>query len=345
MSIVAGKGSGMQQHKQRLTSRRQVASIAAATLLGWLTQARAQPSGKALRVGFLAGNPRPPDGAIPAPLRNALGALGYTEGKDIAYEGRWGEVRNERLPALAAELVALKVDVIVTFGAPSAAAAKQATSSIPIVVIFAGDTVETGLVASLSRPGGNVTGINDPAAILSAKRLELVKELVPAVKRVAVLWNMGDNAMTLRYREIERAARVLGVNIDPLGVREPDDFDAALAALNRSRPDALMMVSDALTTLNRKRVVDYVAQNRIPAVYEFPNAVQSGGLMSYGTDPGENFKLAADYVARILKGANPIDLPVQQPNRYYLVVNQITAKALGIAVPKTLLLRADEVIQ
>ena len=278
-------------------------------------------------------------------MRKALQAQGYVEGKDVSYEGRWGEVRNERLPGLAAELAALKVDLIVTFGAPSATAAKGATSSIPIVVIYAGDTVETGLVASLARPGGNVTGINDPASTRSAKRLEFVKELVPTAKRIAVLWNSADNAMTLRYGEIEKAAQVLRVKVDPLPVREPDDFDVAMAAMNRTRPDALMMVSDSLTTLNRKRVIDYAALHRIPAIYEVPNVVQSGGLMSYGSDPGENFKLAADYVSRILKGAKPADLPVEQPNRYYLVINRKTAKALGVTIPQTLLLRADEVIE
>lgn len=325
--------------------RRTFVSLAPAGLLGISLAAAAQQPGKIWRVGFLAGNLRPQDGAAPAPLRKAIAALGYTEGKDIVYESRWGEVRNERLPALAAELAALKVDAIVTRGAPSALAAKQATRTIPIVVMYAGDTVETGLVASLARPGGNVTGINDPAAVLSAKRLEFVKEMVPAAKRVAVLWNTGDTAMTLRYREIERAAQVLRVSVDPLPVREPDDFDVALAAMNRARPDALMMVTDALTTLNRKRVIDYAALHRIPAMYEAVTAVHAGGLMSYGTDDGENFKLAADYVARIFKGAKPADLPVEQPNRYYLVINRKTANALGVTIPQTLLLRADEVIE
>ncbi len=325
--------------------RRTFASFAPAGLIGMALGATAQQAAKVWRVGFIGGGPRPNDGAVPAPLRNALQALGYVEGKDIVYEGRWGEARNERLPGLAAELVSQKVDAIVTAGGPSAAAAKQATPTIPIVVIYAGDTVETGLVASLARPGGNVTGINDPAAVLSAKRLEFVKELVPAAKRVAVLWNTGDNAMTLRYREIEKAAQVLRVNIDPLPVREPDDFDVALAAMNRTRPDALMMVSDALTTLNRKRVIDYAALHRIPAIYEFDIVTRSGGLMSYGSDQGESFKLAASYVGRILKGAKPADLPVEQPNRYYLVINRKTAQALAITFPQTLLLRADEIVE
>jgi putative ABC transport system substrate-binding protein len=168
---------------------------------------------------------------------------------------------------------------------------------------------------------------------------------MPAAKRVAVLWNAGDNAMTLRYREIEKAAGVLRMGIEPLGVREPDDFDGALTAMSRTRPDALMMVTDALTSLNRQRVIDYAATHKIPAMYEFASVVQAGGLMSYGTDQGETLKLAADYIAKVLKGAKPGDLPVEQPNRYFLVINLKTAKALGLTVPQSLLLRADEVIQ
>ena len=313
--------------------------------LGLAPLAGAQQTGKIWRIGFLAGGARPPDGAAPAPLRKALQALGFAEGKDITYEGRWGQARSERLPALAAELVVLKVDLIVTLGGPAAAAAKQASSAIPIVVIYGGDVVEGGLVTSLARPGGNVTGINDPAAALSAKRLEILKEVVPAAKRIAVLWNADDRAMTLRYREIEKAAPVLHVSIEALGVREPDDFDVALAAMSRARPDALMMVNDALTTLNRQRVLDYAATHRIPAMYEFGSVVQAGGLMSYGSDSGENYKLAADYVGKILKGAKAGDLPVEQPNRYFLVINLKTAKALGLTIPQSLLLRADEVIQ
>jgi putative ABC transport system substrate-binding protein len=224
-------------------------------------------------------------------------------------------------------------------------AAKRATATIPIITVGVGDIVETGLVASSARPGGNITGINDPAATLSAKRLEILKEMVPSVKRVAVLWNADDNAMTLRYQQIERAAQVLHVSVEPLGVREPDDFAAALGAMNRARPDALMMVADALTNLNRQQVFEYAAKNGIPAMYERSDAVAQGGLMSYGADAGENFKLTAEYVAKVLKGAKPADLPVQQPNRYYLVVNLKAAKALGLTIPQSLLLRADEVIR
>ena len=325
--------------------RRSFISTVGSGLLGYAYVANAQPAGKVWRVGFLAGGARPPDGAVPAPLRKSLQALGFTEGKDVTYEGRWGEAQNGRLPALAAELLVLKVDAIVTLGGPAAAAAKQASQATPVVVVNGGDVVETALVASLARPGGNVTGINDPAAVLSAKRLEILKEVVPAAKRVAVLWNAGDNAMTLRYRQIEKAAQVLRITIEPLGVREPDDFNVALTAMSRARPDALMMVTDALTNLNRQRVLDHAATQQIPAMFESGSVVQAGGLMSYGSDLGESLALAGDYVARILKGAKPGDLPIEQPNRYFLVINLKTAKALGLTIPNTLLLRADEVIQ
>ena len=184
---------------------------------------------------------------------------------------------------IVAELRLLRVDVIVTLGGPAAAAAKEASSAIPVIVVNAGDVVESGLVSSLAHPHGNLTGISDQSEVLSGKRLELLKEMVPAATRVAVLWNADDRAMTLRYRAIEKAAQVLRVSILPLGVREPDDFDAALKAMGKWRPDALMMVSDSLTNLNRQRVIDYAAAQRIPAMYEFGALVQGGGLMSYGT--------------------------------------------------------------
>jgi len=314
-------------------------------LLGCAHMVAAQQTDKVSRIGFLAGGVRPPDGSIPAPLRGELQALGYAEGKDIVYEGRWAEGRNERLRALAADLVALNVDLIVALGSAAAEAAKRTTSTVPVVVLSAGDMMETGLVASLSRPGANLTGVNDPATELSAKRLQILKELVPAAKRVAVLWNADNYAMTLRYRQIEKAALVLGMSIEPLGVREPDDFGVAFAAMSRARPDALIMVTDALTNLNRRRVLDYVGANQIPAMYEFSYVVRDGGLISYGSDQSEMFKLAADYVAKVLKGAKPGELPVEQPNRYFLVINLKSAKALGLAIPQSMLLRADEVIQ
>jgi putative ABC transport system substrate-binding protein len=259
--------------------------------------------------------------------------------------GRWAENKKDRLQALAAELVELKVDLILTFGSPAVAAAKQASSTIPIVMALSGDPVGVGLIASLGRPGGNVTGMTDNATALSAKRLEILKEVVPTASLIAVLWNAQDQAMTLRYREIDRAAAVLGVSVQPLAVREPDDFDHALAAMDRQRPDALFMVTDSLTNLNRKRVLDYAETNRIPAMYEYGSLVREGGLMSYGPSFDDMFRSAAVYVDKILKGAKPGELPVEQPIRYYLVVNLKTAKALGLTLAPSLLLRADEVIR
>ena len=325
--------------------RRRFTSMAAGGLLGLPFRAGAQQTRKVWRIGFLNKAGRPPDGKAPEPLRNALEALGYVEGKDIVYENRWAELRSERLVPLANELVALKVDLLLAMGEGPARAAQQASSALPIVVVNAGDMVEVGLVASLARPGGNLTGINDQSAELSAKRLELLKEVVPTATRVAVLWNADDRGMTLRYQEIERAARVLHIDIDPLGVREPDDFDLALTAMDRVRPDALMMVTDALTNLNRRRVIDYVATHRIPAIYEFGSLVRGGGLMSYGGDIGENYKLAATYIAKIFKGAKPGDLPVEQPNRYFLFINLKIVQSLGLRIPHSLLLRSDEVIE
>jgi putative tryptophan/tyrosine transport system substrate-binding protein len=307
--------------------------------------ALAQPAGKVYRVGFLAGGGSPPDGALPAPLRQALRDLGYVEGKNIAYTGRWADAKIERLPELAAELVTLKVDAILTLGGPATEAAKKATATIPIVIVAAGDAVATGMIASLARPGGNVTGLSDDASTLSAKRMEILKEAVPKAKRIAILWNADDHAMTLRYRAIENAARVLHVTVHPLGVREPNDFATAFDAMTRERPDALFLVADALTVLNRKRVIDFAEMHRIPAMYEFGSFVQGGGLMSYGPSLDDNFRIAARFVDQIFKGAKPGGLPVEQPTRYYLAINLKTAKALGLTIPQSLLFRADEVIE
>lgn len=305
----------------------------------------AQSSTKSWRVGYLEVFPRPKDGLPPGYLRKSLEAEGIVEGKDVVYEGRYGDGRYERLPALAAELAAMKVDVIVTVGGAAAAAAKQTTSTIPIVVSFPGDVVETGLVPSLARPGGNVTGVNDPAAALSAKRLELLSDVSPNAKTVAVLWNANEKAMSLRFKEIENAARALRMSVKPFTVREPDDFNAAIDAMKRERPDALMLLTDALTAVHMQRVVEYTTTQRVPAIYEYDFVVHGGGLMSYGSSISDNLKLAGQYVAKILKGAKPGDLAVEQPNKYFLVINEKAAVAQGLNIPKSLLVRADEVLR
>jgi ABC-type uncharacterized transport system substrate-binding protein len=324
-------------------SRRALLLIAGAGVLVAPFGAFAQT--KAWRVGFISGGPRPPDDSVPKALRQALAELGYVDGKNVIYTGRWAESRAERLPELAAELVNLPVDLILTAGAPAADAAKNATRTIPVVFVAPGDAEQTGLVASLAHPGGNVTGISDPATELSAKRLGILKEAFPSAKRVAVIWNANDRAMTLRYGEVAKAARALNVTVDPLEVRSAADIDTALAAMSRERPDAVFVVSDALTNINRKRILDFAAKNQLPAMYEFAYYVQDGGLMSYGPNIDDMWKRAAVYVDKILKGARPGELPVEQPTRYYLFVNLKTAKSLNLAIPQPLLLRADEVIQ
>ncbi len=308
--------------------------------------AASQPAAKVFRVGHLAAGGRTPDGGPPRPLREGLKALGYVEGQNIVYEVRFAEGRMERLPSLAAELVRLKVDVLVAQGGLAAVAAKEATSTIPIVLApAAGDAVATGLIASLARPGGNVTGLTDESVQLSAKRMELLKEAVPKAARIAVLWNTNDQGMTLRYREIERAARILHVEVQALGVREPDDFEVAFSTMTRHRPDAMFLVADPLTTMNRKRFIEFAATQRIPAMYEFDFIVRDGGLISYGPSQEESFRQAALYIDRILKGAKPADLPAQQPTRYTLAVNLKTAATLGLTIPPSLLLRTDDVVQ
>jgi putative tryptophan/tyrosine transport system substrate-binding protein len=325
--------------------RRAFLATLSGSLLAASLAAEAQQGGKTWQIGLLAGGARPPDNAPPLALRQALQELGYVERQNVIYVGRWADAKQDRLPGLAAELVGLKVHVIVTVGVPATHAAKQATSSIPIVMAIVGDAVGLGLIESLARPGGNVTGITDESVALSAKRLEILKEAVPRAVRMAVLWNADDQGMTLRYREVEKAAQVLHVTVQALGVREPDDFDVAFSAMALNRPDALFLVTDALTILNRKRVIDFAEKHRIPAMYESGFLIRDGGLISYGADQDDNFRRAASYVDRIFKGATPSALPVERPSRYYLTINLKTAKALGLTIPPSLLQRADQVIE
>jgi len=328
-----------------MLDRRTVILAIGGSLLAAPFASHAQKPATIWRIGLLANGTRPADGAPPAAFRQALEELGYVGGKNVTYIGRWSETKFERLPGLAVELVGLDVDLLVTTGAPAADAAKAATSTIPIVVVVPGDADATGLVASLARPGGNITGISDPATELSAKRLGLLKEAVPSATRVAVMWNANDRAMTLRYNEVERAARVLHVNVEPLGVRGPDDIDAALSNMTRERPDALFLVADSLTIVNRKRIIDFAATHHIPAMYELSLYVRDGGLMSYGPNMDDLYRRAALYVDRILKGAKPGELPVELPNKLEFVIDLKTAKALGLTIPQSLRMRADEVIQ
>ena len=277
-------------------------------------------------------------------LLGALAQHGYTLGRNLTYEARASGGQTARLPLLLQEFKAGGIDAVVTVGFPPALAAKA--SGLPTVAASGvGDPVATGLIESLARPGGNVTGISDVASTLSIKRLSLLKELSPSLTKVAMLWNRDDLGMSLRYDASAAAARSLGITVQALGVREPDDFNGVFEAMDREPPGAILMVSDSLTMLNRKRVFDYAAAKRLPAIYEYDPLVRDGGLMSYGPDLKESFERAAALVDRIFKGAKPSELPFEQPTRYLFVINLKTAKAIGLDIPTNLLARADEVIE
>jgi ABC-type uncharacterized transport system substrate-binding protein len=309
--------------------------------------ATAQAAEKLHRLGSLtiASPDAPIVVATVKELTHGLAQRGYTPGANVVIESRFANGRPDRLPGLAKELLDSGVEVLVTSSYPAARAAKDATDTIPIVVDGAGNVVEAGLAAGLSRPGGNLTGISDVASELSTKRLELLKTAIPSIKTLAMLWNANDLGMTTRYRAAADAAKVLGIAVQSLGVGEPDDFDSAFAAMRRDKPDGVLMVSDVLTNLNRKRVLDFAAAHRIPAIYEVSYIVREGGLMSYGSERSETSDRVADLVSRILKGAKPADLPFEQPTHFRLVINRKTAEALGLAIPESFYDRADEVIE
>lgn len=325
--------------------RRKFVTSLGSAIVAWPRPGSAQTQSKVYRLGMLtAVAPLADNSPFGAPLIRGLAKRGYTLDRNIVFERRGADGRVDRLPRLVDELKASKVDLIVAFGYPPVLAAKEGTTT-PVLAFGAGDPVATGLVPSLARPGGTITGISDLATELTAKRLEFLKEVAPALRRVAMLWNAGDLGMTLRYEASVQAAKAIGVVVQPLGVREPDDFEEAFAAMNREKPDAILMVSDMLTTLNRKRVFDFAAAHRVPAIYEFNFLVRDGGLMSYAMDLDEAFGRMAALIDRILRGAKPADLPFEQPSRFWFAINLRTAKALNLQVPPTLLASADEVIE
>jgi putative ABC transport system substrate-binding protein len=326
--------------------RREFIALLGGMAIGVPLTAKAETPEKLFRLAVVS-----PIGMMPATnpnakiLLGALNGLGYKLGENLIFEGP-AAPPGPPVPAekIIEQLKAKKVDLIVAWGFPVIAAAKAA--GIPTVVAFGvGDPVATGLVQNLAQPGGVVTGISDVATTLSTKRLGLLKELLPKLNRVAMLWNKDDLGMSLRYEASAKAAREMGADVEAVGVREPDDFNEAFTVMDREAPDAILMVSDSLTMLNRKRVFDYAAAHRLPAIYEFDSLVREGGLMSYGADLKESFERAAAMVDRIFKGAKPGDLPFEQPTRYLFVINLKTAKSIGLEFPPTLLALADEVIE
>jgi putative ABC transport system substrate-binding protein len=305
--------------------------------------ANGQQPVKVPRIGYLS--PRPGPSPLDEAFRQGLRELGYAESQNIAIEYRWANWGSDRLAAFAAELVRLKVEVIVsTGGNPAALAAKDATRMIPIAFITA-DPVGLGLVPSLSRPGGNLTGINIMTAELNPKRLDLLKEAVPGVSRVGVLANPGSHAYRTARRDLEEAARSLSVGLHFREVRGPNELDNAFSAMARERVGALLVVNDAMLFSQRGRIVDLAAKARLPGIYEWREFAEAGGLMSYGANISDMYRRLAAYVDKILKGAKPGDLPIEQPTKFELVINLKTAKALALTIPQSVLIRADEVIR
>ncbi len=308
--------------------------------------ADAQPSATVATIGYLSMAGGAPGGApLAESFRQGLQELGYVEGKTIAIAYRSAEGKPERLPALAAELIQLPVDVIFAQGGQVAEAVKNTTTTIPIVMVSGADPVAIGLVASLARPGGNVTGLSLMSAELAGKRLQLLKEASGSLGRVAVLWNARDPVMTNIFSEIQAAAPVLGVTVQPLGVQEAKDIDSAIVTLTEERPDALFMITDVLTSRYVRQVLDFAVEHQLPTMFQSSGPVAEGGLMSYAPSFTDSYRRAAYYVDRILKGAKPGDLPMEQPVQFELVVNLKTAKALGITMPPSLLMLADKVIE
>ncbi len=315
-------------------------------LLAGPLPAEAQQAGKVHRIGFLRFFPGPPTTPIHIAFRQGLRELGYVEGQNVVIEHRWAKGKRERLPDLAAELVGLKVDVIVTTPSPSAIrAAQRATRTIPIVMAGANvDPVEAGFVVSLARPGGNITGLTQRTSKLHAKRLELLKEAFPRISRVAILWPPLQRKQAMK--EVEAAGQALGIQIQSLDVgTRLDELESALSGISRERPDGLLVGLSAVINRHRARIAEFTAKRGLPTIYSQSRFVNAGGLMSYGVKVPDFFRRAATYVDKILKGAKPGDLPVEQPTKFDLVINLKTAKALGLTIPASVLYRADKVIK
>jgi putative ABC transport system substrate-binding protein len=306
----------------------------------------AQQSGRVYRVGYLSTPTRESVEHGLAAFLRTLRELGWIEGQNLIIEYRWAEGNVERLPALAAELVRHKVDVIVAPAGSAALAAKNATSSIPIVMIFASDPVEMGLVASLRRPGGNITGTTfTPGPEIFGKQLQILKEAVPHASRVAVLSNPADPSFALQVRQVEATARSLGIRLQHVEARGPEELNSAFAAMARERADALLVTGTSTFLAHRTRLAELAVKGRLPTMHSFRESVEAGGLMAYAVNMADFVGRSAVYVDKILKGAKPADLPIEQPTKFELIINLKAAKALGITVPQALVLRADEVIQ
>jgi putative ABC transport system substrate-binding protein len=308
----------------------------------WPIAARAQTL---RRIGFMGNSTPEFEANLVAPFRQGLRELGYQEGRNIHIEYRWAEGAYDRFPKLVAELLAEKVEIIVTAGTPAAQAVKRATTTVPLVMVAVGDPVGTGLVSSLARPGGNITGLSSIAPDLEGKRLELLRELIPGLAHVAVFWNPANAFHAGSLKQAHAAADKLRIKLLPLAVRQTEDLDTAFKAVLKEQPEALDILADRVFLHDRQLMMDFATKNRLPSVSAYRELVMAGGLMSFGPSYEHMHRRAADYVDKILKGAKPGDLPIEQPTRFDLRVNIKAAKAIGLKIPDAFLLRADEVIE
>ena len=325
--------------------RRTFIGVVAGRLLAVPVAAEAQPAGRVYRIGFLGNSTAALEANLVGPFREGLRDLGYVEGRNVLIEYRWAEGKYDRFPALIGELLALKVAVIVTAGTPATLAVKKATTSVPLVMLAVGDPVGTGIVPSLSHPGGNITGLTAISTEMDAKRLELLREVVPSVSYIALLWNAGSPLQVLAEKQVQAAAQVLRMRVLSLGVKTEEEIKSALAVMARERLDALLVLADRLLLHHRVLIMDFATRHRLPGVHAYRELVEAGGLMSFGPSYADMHKRAAYFVDRILKGAKPGDLPVERPLTFELVINLKVAKALGLTIPQSVLLRGTEVIQ
>jgi putative ABC transport system substrate-binding protein len=328
-----------------LPRRRFIAIAGAWSALAWAGAAPAQAPGRVRRIGLLSLFTPSETAPWHEALRLGLRELGWIERENIGIEYRYAEGKDERLPDLAADLVRLKVDVIVASSTPEALAARKVTRTIPIVMVVPGDPVASRLVESLARPGGNVTGLTTMSPQLAGKRLELIKEIVPGLSRVGVLWFPQSPAGKIQWEELQVPARQLGIRLHSLEVRSRDDLDKAFEDATRARVGALVLFAASVITSNLKRIADFAAKSRLPSIFQYSYFADAGGLVAYGPDRTDMYRRAATYMDKILKGARPGDLPIEQPTKFELVVNMKTAKALGLTIPQPFLMRADRVIE
>jgi len=325
--------------------RRKFLTLFGGAVLAWPLAVRAQPMAKVWHVGMLETTAATLNATNLDAFKQALRQLGYIEGQNLIVEYRSGDGHIERFPQLAAELVRLNVDIIITRGTPAALAAKKATATIPIVMAAIGEPVETGMVASLARPGGNVTGLSAFVTELTAKRIEIMREVIPQLSRMALIDNMANRSVPAQWDETKRAAFALGIQPQLYDVRKAEDIERAFSSAIAQRVNALSVGNDSVVIANRIQVVQLAAKHRLPAIYATRDFVDAGGLLSYAAHYPDLYRRAAAYVDKIFKGAKPADLPIEQPTRIELIINGRAAKALGVEIPPGLLLRADEVIE